>query len=101
MPSPPFAGCPGRGANPPNEPVPGNNCTSAPGRPFLYEGVFAHEYQHLLEDYEDSDEVNWINEGISDSAIQLTGYGDATVGVDDIHFDNHVQCFEGWVTVQT
>ena len=23
-------------------------CTSAPARPFLYEGVFAHEYQHLL-----------------------------------------------------
>ena len=41
------------GANPPNEPVPGNNCTSAPARPFLYEGVFAHEYQHLLESYED------------------------------------------------
>ena len=36
------------GANPPHEPVPGNNCTSAPARPFLYEGVFAHEYQHLL-----------------------------------------------------
>ena len=37
------------GANPPDKPVPGDNCTSAPARPFLYEGVFAHEYQHLLE----------------------------------------------------
>ena len=41
------------GASPPDEPVPGNFCTSAPARPFLYEGVFAHEYQHLLESYED------------------------------------------------
>ena len=62
------------GANPPNEPVPGNNCTSAPARPFLYEGVFAHEYQHLLEHYEDADEVNWINEGLADWAQTLTGY---------------------------
>ena len=59
------------GANPPDEPVPGDNCTSAPARPFLYEGVFAHEYQHLLESYEDPDEVNWINEGLSDWAHAL------------------------------
>ena len=45
------------GPNPPNEPVPGDGCTSAPARPNLYEGVFAHEYQHLLESYEDGDEV--------------------------------------------
>ena len=62
------------GANPPNDPVPGNNCTSAPARPFLYEGTFAHEYQHLLERYEDGDEVNWVNEGLSDWAQTLTGY---------------------------
>ena len=48
--------------------------TSAPARPFLYEGVFAHEYQHLLENYEDGDEVNWINEGLADWAQTLTGY---------------------------
>ena len=41
------------GQNPPNEPVPGDNCTSAPARPALYEGVFAHEYQHLLLSYVD------------------------------------------------
>jgi hypothetical protein len=43
-------------------------------RPFLYEGTFAHEYQHLLEHYSDPDEVNWINEGLSDWAWSLTGY---------------------------
>ena len=31
-------------------------CTSAARRPFLYEGVFAHEYQHLLEYYENAAE---------------------------------------------
>ena len=40
------------GATPPHEPT-ADPCTSAPARPFLYEGVFAHEYQHLLESYED------------------------------------------------
>ena len=59
------------GANPPNEPVPGDHCTSAPARPYLYEGAFAHEYQHLLEYYEDPDEVNWVNEGLSDWAQTL------------------------------
>ena len=63
------------GANPPHEPVPGNNCTSAPARPFLYEGVFAHEYQHLLEFYADeSGESTWVNEGLSDHAQTITGY---------------------------
>ncbi len=52
--------------DPPNEPVPGDLCTSAPARPFLYEGVFAHEYQHLLESYEDPNEFTWVNEGLAD-----------------------------------
>ena len=41
-----------------------------------YEGTFAHEYQHLLEYYEDLGEVNWVNEGISDWAQTLMGYVD-------------------------
>ena len=89
------------GANPPNEPVPGNNCTSAPARPFLYEGVFAHEYQHLLERYEDPDEVNWINEGLSDWAQTLTGYVDPAKPITEIGFDSHIQCFLGWLGVAT
>jgi hypothetical protein len=43
-------------------------------RPYLYEGVFAHEYQHLLHDDYDSDEVNFINEGLSMFAEFFTGY---------------------------
>lgn len=45
-------------------------------RPHLYEGTFAHEYQHLLHDDLDSDEENWINEGMSDFAEYITGYTD-------------------------
>jgi hypothetical protein len=43
-------------------------------RPYLYESVFAHEYQHLLHDDYDSDEENFINEGLSMFAEYLTGY---------------------------
>ena len=89
------------GATPPHEPVPGNPCTSAPARPFLYEGVFAHEYQHLLMEYEDPDEVNWVNEGLSDWAQTLTGYVDPSTPITEIGFDSHVQCFLGWLSVQT
>ncbi|ADU52151.1 peptidase M6 immune inhibitor A [Thermaerobacter marianensis DSM 12885] len=53
------------------------------GRPYLYEGTLAHEFQHLIHDDYDSDEDNWINEGISDFAEFLVGYG---------HPDSHV----GW-----
>jgi Immune inhibitor A peptidase M6 len=90
------------GANPPHEPVPGNNCTSAPARPFLYEGVFAHEYQHLLESYADSDgETNWINEGLSDHAQTITGYVNPATPITQIGFDSHTQCFLGYLGVQT
>lgn len=51
-------------------------------RPYLYEGVFAHEYQHLLHDDYDSDEELFINEGMSDLAEYLTGYG---------HPDSHIR----------
>jgi hypothetical protein len=47
------------GAHPQHQPVPGDNCNSKPARPFLYEGVFAHEYQHLLEFYESAGESTW------------------------------------------
>ncbi len=43
-------------------------------RPYLYEGVFAHEYQHLLHDDYDSDEENFVNEGLSMFSEFLTGY---------------------------
>jgi hypothetical protein len=88
-------------ANPPNEPVAGNLCTSKPARPFLYEGVFAHEYQHLLESYASPGETTWVNEGLSDFAIAATGYVDPKTPITDTGFDSHLQCFLGFLTVAT
>ena len=89
------------GQEPPHEPVPGDLCASAPARPSLYEGVFAHEYQHLLEYYEDFDESSWVNEGLSDYAALYTGYVDAAAPITDLHQDSHIQCFLGWLGEQT
>ncbi|MET0801204.1 MAG: peptidase M6 [Actinomycetota bacterium] len=88
------------GANPPHEPTT-DLCTSAPARPFLYEGVFAHEYQHLLQHYVDPGETTWVNEGLSDWAQTLTGYVDPSVPITDLGYDSHIQCFLGYLGVQT
>jgi hypothetical protein len=87
--------------DPPHQPVPNDACASKPARPFLYEGVLAHEYQHLLEHYSDSAETTWVNEGLSDWAQTVTGYVDARTPITDVDFDSHVQAFLGWLGLQT
>ncbi len=87
-------------ANPVDEPT-ADLCTSRPARPNLYEGTFAHEWQHLLHYYTDPFETSWVNEGISDYAQTLTGYVDATATVFDRGADSHIYCFQGFGTVQT
>jgi len=89
------------GANPPNEPVPGDECQSAVARPFMYEAVFAHEYQHLLEGYQDSNETTWMNEGLSNWAQTLTRYVDPRVTPDRTGFDSHIWSFLGWLGAET
>jgi hypothetical protein len=88
------------GVNPPDQPT-ADLCTSRPARPRLYEGTFAHEWQHLLHYYTDPFEGNWINEGLSDFAQTLTGYVDGTRTVFDRGADSHLYCFQGFGTVQT
>jgi hypothetical protein len=44
-------------------------------RPFLYEGTFAHEFQHLVHFDADPDEPSWVDEGCADMAMFLCGYG--------------------------
>jgi hypothetical protein len=39
-----------------------------------YEGVIAHELQHLLHNYSDPGELSWVDEGLADFAIFLNGY---------------------------
>lgn len=62
------------------------NDGTANDRPYLYEGVFAHEYQHLLHSDMDPDEENWINEGMADFAAYITGYSDPNT-------DSHVESY--------
>lgn len=88
------------GANPPHAPS-SDLCLNAPARPFLYEGVFAHEYQHLLENYVDFDESIMVNEGLSDYAQTITGYVDPSLPIQNVGFDSHIQCFLGFNDVVT
>ncbi|HEY0448850.1 hypothetical protein [Actinophytocola sp.] len=88
------------GVNPPDEPT-ADLCTSRQARPRLYEGTFAHEWQHLLHYYTDPFEGTWINEGLSDFAQTLTGYVDAKATVFDRGADSHIYCFQGFGPVQT
>jgi hypothetical protein len=50
-------------------------------RPFMYEGTFAHEFEHLIHFDIDPDEPSWIDEGLADLAGFLCGYG---------HSESHV-----------
>jgi hypothetical protein len=83
------------GANPANEPT-ADLCSSRPARARLYEGVFAHEYQHLLQHYTDPNEVNFVNEGLSDFAISLVGYGNTLATVFEKGAESHIYCFQGF-----
>jgi hypothetical protein len=44
------------------------------GRSELYEGVVAHELEHLLQNYSDPGELSWVDEGLADFAVFLNGY---------------------------
>ncbi len=51
-----------------------NRIGTGVARPQLYEGVFAHELEHLLQNYSDPGELSWVDEGLADFAIFLNGY---------------------------
>jgi hypothetical protein len=88
------------GANPPHEPST-VLCENTPASPFRYEGIFAHEYQHLLEYWASPGESTWVNEGLADYAITVTGYGFPERTIDQLGWDSHIQTFLGWRTVAT
>jgi hypothetical protein len=56
------------GATPSGDDDPSND------RPELYEGVIAHELEHLLMNYSDPGELSWVDEGLADTAAFLNGY---------------------------
>ncbi len=43
-------------------------------RPELYEGVIAHELEHMLMNYSDPGELSWVDEGLADTAAFLNGF---------------------------
>ncbi|MFX0058728.1 MAG: hypothetical protein ACFE85_05295 [Candidatus Hodarchaeota archaeon] len=45
------------------------------GRPYLYEGTIAHEFEHLIHYDIDFDEPSWVDEGLADLAGFFCGYG--------------------------
>ena len=54
---------------------PGTDWTAGPvTRPYLYEEVTVHEFQHLIHDDYDPDEDSWVNEGCSEFSEYLAGY---------------------------
>jgi hypothetical protein len=44
------------------------------GTPY-YEGVLAHEFQHMVHWHMDANEETWLNEGLSELATLIAGYG--------------------------
>ena len=44
------------------------------GVSYLYEGVIAHELEHLLMNYSDPGELSWVDEGLADFAAFINGY---------------------------
>jgi hypothetical protein len=44
-----------------------------PGTPAL-EATLAHEFQHMIHWYHDANEETWVNEGLSDLAMELNGH---------------------------
>jgi hypothetical protein len=40
----------------------------------FYDGVLAHEFQHMIHWYTDRNEDTWVNEGMSELAMQLNGF---------------------------
>jgi hypothetical protein len=88
------------GDSPPNDPT-SDLCTSRPAQPHLYEGVFAHEYQHLLHHYLDPVEEIFVDEGLSDMAMSLTGYANSLASVDEPGAERHLFCFHGYGTTKT
>jgi len=53
----------------------GNRVGPDAARPYLYEGTFAHEFEHLVHFDIDPDEPSWVDEGLADLSGYLCGYG--------------------------
>ena len=51
------------------------NINNTPPGSTDYDAVLAHEYQHMIHSHVDVNEDSWINEGLSELAAYLNGFG--------------------------
>jgi len=87
------------GAHPKDEPS-SDLCRSRAAHPYLYESTFAHEWQHLLESYQNPKANTWVNEGLSMFAESLDGYTDTRLDITKPGAQPQLMCFQGWGTVK-
>lgn len=65
-----------QGENPPMvDPLTGYDYSFLSVKAWEYEGTFAHEFQHLINNDVDFDELAWADEGMSTLAEWICGYG--------------------------
>lgn len=82
----------------------GPNPPITPGglfRPYLYEGVIAHEFEHLIHFDMDSDEFLWVDEGCADFAGYLCGYGFPRGHIEEFllwFWDESLTMWEGYLS---
>ena len=89
------------GANPPNEPVPGDNCTSAPARPVPLRGRLRARVPAPARVLRGPGRGQLDQRGpvrLGPDAHRLRRPG---APITDVGFDSHTQCFLGWLGVQT
>jgi hypothetical protein len=64
-------------------------------KPRMYEGIFAHEYAHLLS-YYISLKNSWAEEGMADYAMFLVGYDKPYLEPTNERYPGHLQVFLGF-----
>lgn len=70
-------------------------------RPYLVEGVIAHEFEHLIHFDRDFDEFLWVDEGCADFAGYLCGYGFPTGHIEEFllyFWDESLTMWEGYLS---
>lgn len=69
----------------------------------LYYSTIAHEFQHMIQYSVDGNEARWLNEGLSQLAEHLNGFGDDPIN--NINLDNYLNepnfRFDGWAEFNT
>ena len=70
-------------------------------RPYAYEGIIAHEFEHLIHFDMDNDELSWVDEGCADFAGYLCGYGFPKGHIEEFllyFWDESLTLWEGYLS---